>query len=182
MISVAASHRAKKEQSREQQLFWDPAFVKRKRKRAERRETIRGVQHLEASLLGASDRYTHRQASPCASSLNQGPSDSPWGALPRKYATAQRTHCLCEAARTSHENDFSPQASNAPQKRVGFSNKFLLGMNLIREHCACIVVFKRSAHPRFNRRGVNWPSWRSRRLTKFCVYYDNVNSLSLKLS
>ena len=29
-----------------------------------------------------------------------------------------------------------------------------------------IVVFKRSAHPRFNRRGVNWPSWRIRRLTQ----------------
>ena len=45
-----------------------------------------------------------------------------------------------------------------------------------------IVVFKRSAHPWFNRRGVNWPSWRLRRLTKFCGYCDNVNSPSLKLS
>ena len=49
-------------------------------------------------------------------------------------------------------------------------------------HKLRIVVFKRSAHPWFNRQGVNWLSWWLRHLTKFCGYCDNVNSSSLKLS
>ena len=65
---------------------------------------------------------------------------------------------------------------------VGAQNSAKVETNRPRHRPKLIVVFKRSAHPRFNRREVNWPSWRLRRLTKFCVYCDNVNSPSLKLS